>query len=195
MQQIFRSGKFVAGFSIFASMVLVVIIYPILVPDPPLEIIGQGTFFPPGIYVNVYDSIGATHFILNLDDAAERRIASRLRDEDREAIKEWLIGAGLAEGEIDTTNTEQLLDQWFSNFDPTKRLPGMTNADRNYYIRINNSIQNLLTTEGAIIAQEDAETGALTERTTVGQTAYVNVNQVANVRVLPLGTDNFGRDV
>ena len=45
LQQIFRSGKFVAGFSIFASMVLVVIIYPILVPDPPLEIIGQGTFF------------------------------------------------------------------------------------------------------------------------------------------------------
>jgi ABC-type dipeptide/oligopeptide/nickel transport system permease subunit len=30
---------------------------------------------------------------------------------------------------------------------------------------------------------------------TVNQTDYVNVNQVANVRVLPLGTDNFGRDV
>ena len=27
------------------------------------------------------------------------------------------------------------------------------------------------------------------------QTDYVNINQVPNVRVLPLGTDNFGRDV
>jgi peptide/nickel transport system permease protein len=30
---------------------------------------------------------------------------------------------------------------------------------------------------------------------TVSQSDYVNLNNVANVRVLPLGTDNFGRDV
>ena len=29
----------------------------------------------------------------------------------------------------------------------------------------------------------------------VAQTDYVNISQVPNVRVLPLGTDNFGRDV
>mgnify|MGYP000946490310 CR=1 FL=1 len=195
LQQIFRSGKFVAGFSIFATILLIVFIYPLVVPDSPLQIIGQGTFFAPGIYVNVYDSISAPHYTLNLDEAAERRIVSRFKDEDREAIREWLVGAGLPESEIDTANTEQLLDQWFTNFDPTKRLPGMTNADRNYYIRLNNSIEGLLSTEAAIIATKNGETAVLEESGTVPQSAYVNVNQVANVRVLPLGTDNFGRDV
>ena len=61
LQQVFHSGKFVVGFSIFMVILLMVIIYPLFVTDAPLEIIGQGTFFPPGIYVNVYDSIGSTH--------------------------------------------------------------------------------------------------------------------------------------
>ena len=43
--QVFRSGKFVVGFSIFVAILLVVILYPLLVPYPPLEIIAQGTFF------------------------------------------------------------------------------------------------------------------------------------------------------
>ncbi len=195
LQQISRSGKFVAGFSIFATILLIVLIYPLVVPDPPLEIIGQGTFFEPGIYVNVYDSISAPHYTLNLDEAAEQRIASRFKAEDREAMRGWLVGSGMPESEIDIANTAQLLDQWFANFDPTTRLPGMTNADRNYYIRLNNSIQGLLSTEAAVIAQMNGETAVLEETGTVPQTAYVNVNQVANVRVLPLGTDNFGRDV
>ena len=195
VSQIFQSGKFVAGFSIFATILLIVIVYPIVIPDPPLKIIGQGTFFEPGIYVNVYDSIGTTHYTLNLDEAAERRIADRLGDEDRLAIQEWLVGTGMPASEIDTANTEQLLDQWFSNFDPSVRLPGMTNADRNYYIRLNNSIQNLLSTEDAIIAEMDEDTAVLEESNTIPQTAYVNVNEVPNVRILPLGTDNFGRDV
>jgi peptide/nickel transport system permease protein len=59
LQQVFRSPKFVIGFSIFMAILLTVIIYPLIIPDPPLAIIGQGTFFEPGIYVNVYDSIGS----------------------------------------------------------------------------------------------------------------------------------------
>jgi peptide/nickel transport system permease protein len=195
IQQVFQSGKFVTGFVILMAIVLGVIIYPLIIPDPPLKIIAQGTFFEPGIYVNVYDSIGSPQYTLNLDNAAERRIASRLNDDDRLAIKEWLVGNGMSEGEIDTANTEQLLDQWFSNFDPAIRLPGMTNADRNYYIRLNKNIQGLLKTEGVIISEVNPETGVLEEEATVPQSAYVNVMQVPNVRVLPLGTDNFGRDV
>ena len=57
IQQVFRSGKFIVGFSIFSCIVLMVIFFPLVVTDPPLAIIGQGTFFPPGIYVSVYDSI------------------------------------------------------------------------------------------------------------------------------------------
>ena len=138
LRQVFSSGKFVVGFTIFTAILLFVIIYPLIVRYPPLEIIGQGTFFPPGIYVNVYDSIGSpTLYTLNLDEAAAKRIASKLREADRLAIKEYLIGSGFLETEIDTTNTELLLEQWVNNFEPTKRIPGMTNADRNYYIRLN----------------------------------------------------------
>lgn len=195
LNQIFSSGKFNTGFTIFVAILLVVLVYPLINRDSPLEIIGQGTFFEPGIYVNVYDSIESTHYTLNLDDAEAKRITNKLGEEDRLAIQEWLVGNGMAESEIDTTNTEQLLDQWFNNFDPTIRLPGMTNADRNYYIRLNSNIQGLLSTEDAVIAEVNAETAVLEETSNVPQTAYINVNKVPNVRVLPLGTDNFGRDV
>jgi peptide/nickel transport system permease protein len=196
LQQVFHSGKFVVGFSIFVAILLIVIIYPLIVTYPPLEIIGQGTFFPPGIYVNAYDSIGAsTHYSLNLDGAAAKRIASKLKEEDRLAIKEWLVAYGIPENEIDTANTQQLLEQWTNNFDPKTRIPGMTNAKRNYYIRLNASLDGLLSTEGAIIAAKNPDTGALEEKGVIEQTDYVNVGEVANMRFLPLGTNSFGRDV
>jgi len=195
IRQVFRSGKFVFGFAIFAAILLVVIVYPVIIPDPPLAIIGQGTFFEPGIYVNVYDGLNAPRYLMNLDNAATKRITSKLGQDDRLEMKEWLVAYGMAEGEIDTQNTAQLLEQWVQHFDPKAKIPGMTNAKRNYYIRLNDSLEGLLSTEDAIIAAKDAETGALQEAGLVAQTDFVNVTQVANVRVLPLGTDNFGRDV
>ena len=195
LRQIFRSGKFVVGFSIFAGIMLIVLIYPLIIKDRPLQIIGQGTFFEPGIYVSVYDSIGAKPYTLNLNDAATKRIANKLNEEDRLAIKEWLVADGIPESEIDITNTEKLLEQWVNNYDPKKNVKGMTNAKRNYFIRLNNSLKGLLSIEGATIATKDPATGTLQELGTVNQTDYVNVSKVANVRVLPFGTDNFGRDV
>jgi peptide/nickel transport system permease protein len=53
----------------------------------------------------------------------------------------------------------------------------------------------LLSTESTIIAVKNPETGVLEQTDTIEQSDYVNVNQVANVRVFPLGTDNFGRDM
>jgi peptide/nickel transport system permease protein len=196
LRQAFHSGKFVVGFSIFAAILLTTIIYPLLITDAPLGIIAQGTFFPPGIYVSVYDSINSpTTYTLNLDDAAAKRIANKLSEEDRQSIKEWLLADGIAETEIDTANTQKLLDLWVNNYDPKKNVPGMTNAKRNYFIRLNNSLKGLLSTEGAIVAANNPQTSTLEQTGTVKQTDYVNVGQVANVRVLPLGTDNFGRDV
>ncbi|HNA89403.1 MAG TPA: ABC transporter permease [Anaerolineales bacterium] len=194
-QQVFRSGKFVTGFSIFAAIILIVIFYPMIITDKPLSIIGQGTFFPPGIYVSVYDSMSANAYTLNLDEASEMRIASKLNDEDRQAVKEWLVAAGIPESEIDIADTAKLLDQWFANYDPKKNVPGMTNAKRNYYIRLNNSLKGLLSAEGATVMQTSPQTNELEQIDTIQQTDYVNVGEVANVRVLPLGTDNFGRDV
>jgi peptide/nickel transport system permease protein len=195
LHQVFRSGKFVVGFSILAIMLLIVIIYPLIVPDPPLQIIGQGTFFEPGIYVNVYDSISSPHYTLNLDDATARRIAGKLNDDDRLAMKEWLVEAEIPESDFDIADTEQLLDHWVNSYDSAKRITGMTNAQRNYYIRLNNSLKGLLSTEGAIIGAKNPETTVLEETGSIVQSDYVNINQVPNVRVLPLGTDNFGRDV
>ena len=40
-------------------------------------------------------------YTLNLDDAAAKRIASKLSDEDRLAMKEWLVADGIPESEID----------------------------------------------------------------------------------------------
>jgi peptide/nickel transport system permease protein len=195
LNQVFHSPKFVIGFCIFMFVVLTVIIYPIFVRAKPLTIIGQGTFFPPGIYVNVYDSLSSTPNTLNLDDAAARRIANKLSNEDRLAIKEWLVADGIPESEIDTANTQKLLEQWVNNYDPKKNIPGMTNARRNYFVRLDNSLKGLLSAEGAIIAVKNPTTGALEQTGTVAQSDYVNITQVPNVRLLLLGTDNFGRDV
>ena len=124
IRQVFRSGKFLFGFIIFVALLLITILYPLIVRYPPLEIIAQGTFFPPGIYVNVYDSIGSPKYTLNLDDAAAKRIASKLSDADRTAIKEWLVADGIPENQIDITDTKSLLDLWANNYDPTKEFRG-----------------------------------------------------------------------
>jgi peptide/nickel transport system permease protein len=146
--------------------------------------------------VNVYDSIGSTAYILNLDDAAAKRIAGKLGQQERLDIKTWLLADGIPENEIDITNTKQLLDQWANNYDPKQDVAGMTNAKRQYYIRLNASLEGLLSLEGLTIAQKNLETGSLVETgAVIKQSDYVNIGQVANVRVLPLGTDNFGRDV
>ena len=195
IRQVFHSGKFVVGFSIFAAILLIVIVYPLIITDDPLGIIAQGTFFPPGIYTNVYDSMGSTSYTLMLDNAAAKRLAGKLSNDDRLAMKDWLVASGIPEAEIDLTDTAKLLSQWNNSYDPKANIAGMTNAKRNYYIRLNDSLKGLLSTEGMIIAVKNADTGALEETGTVNQSDYVNVGEVANVRVLPLGTDNFGRDV
>jgi len=195
LRQVFHSGKFVVGFSIFVAILLIVLIYPLIVTHPPLQIIGQGTFFPPGIYVSTYDAINApTKYTLNLDDAAAKRVANKLTAADRAAMKEWLLAYGLPESDIDPEDTTKLLEQWEQAYDPKLSFPGMTNARRNYFIRLDKSLDGLLATE-AIIAAKNAQTDALEQAGIVQQTDYANVSQVANVRVLPLGTDNFGRDV
>ena len=196
LKQIFRSGKFLVGFVIFMTILLTVLIYPILVKDPPLAMLSRGTFLAPGIYVNLYDSASsATRYTLILDGAAERRVANKLSEDDRLAMQKWLIGMGVAENEISIGDTAKLISLWESNFDPKVRIPGMTNADRNYYIRLNAALSGLLATEGLTVINPEQNSGATEEKDIVVQTDYVNISEVPNYRVFPLGTDNFGRDV
>jgi peptide/nickel transport system permease protein len=195
IRQVFHSPKFVIGFSIFMTIILTVIIYPIIIPDPPLQIIGQGTFFEPGIYVSVYDAVDTSAYTLKLDDADANRIAAKLNTDDRLAMKEWLIAFGIPEEDIDAEDTEKLMDQWINYFDSTLRLPGMTSAKRSYYRRLDTSLAGILSTSGITIGAENPETGLFEQIDYVERTDYVNISKVANVRLLPLGTDNFGRDM
>ncbi len=195
IRQVFRSTNFVIGFVIFMSILLFVIIYPIIVPDSPLAIIGQGTFFEPGTYVSVYDSVDATAYTLNLSDVTFNRIASKLDNKNRLDMQTWLVANGVSKSEIDLTDTEKLLVLWKANYDSQKKIPGMTYAKQRYYQRLDASLQWLMSTKPIIVAEPNPETGALEQTGAVNPTDYVNIDQVANVQVLPLGTDNFGRNV
>lgn len=196
LRQIFRSGKFVVGFAIFTTLLLFVIVYPLIVPDSPLEIIGQGTFFPPGIYVSTFDVVNSpTTYTLHLPNAEARRIASRLSRDDRQAMKEWLVAVGIPEDEVDIDDTAGLLALWWKTYDPKARIEGMTIAKRNYYARLDQKLKGLLSTQEVLIATPNPTEGGLVQMGVIGPADYVNIGQVANVRVLPLGTDNFGRDV
>ena len=55
---------------------------------------------------------------------AAKRIANKLSQDDRLAMKEWLVAAGIPESEIDIADTEALLAQWTSNYDPKKNVTG-----------------------------------------------------------------------
>jgi peptide/nickel transport system permease protein len=195
LQQIFRSPKFLVGFVIFTLLLLFVLIYPLFVPDNPLGIIGQGTFFEPGTYVNVFDAVGTDPRTLMLDDAGANRIASKLSTDDRMAMKVYLIAVGVDEADIEIEDTEKLLALWEEHYDPAARPAGFTAAQRRYYGRLTNSLYGLLSLDNLVVAVEDEETGNLVQVDEVKQSDFVNVNKVANVRWLPLGTDNFGRDV
>jgi ABC-type dipeptide/oligopeptide/nickel transport system permease subunit len=195
LQQVFHSGKFVFGACILVAMLLIVLIYPLIIPDPPLQIVAEGTFFEPGIYVSVYDSIGSPRYILHLDNAAANRIGLKLDSQKRLDMQAWLIADGIPAEDIDIADPAKLLDLWQKNYDPNKSFPGMTFAKQRYYQRVNASVQGVLSTEAAIIAAKDPTTGALAQTGTVEQSDYVNIDQVPNVRIFPLGTDNFGRDV
>ncbi len=105
-KQIFHSGKFVLGFCIFSWH------YSCL--SSSIQSLLQTThwqssgreLFPPGIYVNSYDSIDKpSPYILNLPDAAAKRIVSKLSESDRQEMKDWLLASGIPENEIDTTDT------------------------------------------------------------------------------------------
>jgi peptide/nickel transport system permease protein len=130
-----------------------------------------------------------------LDDAATKRVANKLSNDDRLAIKEWLVADGIPDTQIDTSDTVNLLDLWEKNYDPNKSFPGMTYAKQRYYLRLNTSLQGILSTEALTIAAQNPQTGVLEQTGIVKQSDYVNIKDVANVRLLPLGTDNFGRDV
>ncbi|MDR1568920.1 MAG: ABC transporter permease [Oscillospiraceae bacterium] len=194
-RQIFRQANFVIGFSIITLILLVITIYPLFNPGSPLQMIGQGTFFKPGTYVNIYDSLDTSKvYTLRLDDAAANRIGKKLLPADRETMRAWLIAFGLPEESVQIEYTDDLLQLWWNSYDENVRPQGMTSAARKAAARVDAKLAGLYNMESLTITQPDETTGEPAQKMTVSETDYVNVSDIANVRVLPLGTDNFGRD-
>lgn len=195
LRQLAHSPKFMAGFLIFVGILLVVLIYPFFNPGSPLEMIGVGTFAKPGTYFSLYDAVSTDSETLRLPGAEDNRLEARMTAEDRVAMVEWFTAVGVNIEGLDINDTDALLDLWFANYSADIKPQGMTMAKRNYYKRLNNALLELKSGETIYIADKDDETGELIETDKIGKDDYVNVGEVANVKVLPLGTDNFGRDV
>ena len=194
IRQVFHSSKFVAGFVIFVAILLTMLIYPLINPGNPLEQIGVGTFAPPGTYVSLYDAVVTDTETLRLPDADDNRIHTALSQEDRVKMILWFEKAGIDVSDLDMQDTEALLALWDANYDTSVKIKGMTNADRNYYKRLDRSLAELKAADKRLLAEKNEE-GELEETGSIGKNDYVNVSDVANVKYLPLGTDNFGRDV
>ncbi len=195
IRQVFHSSKFVTGFVLFAIILLTMLIYPLINPGNPLEMIGVGTFAKPGTYVSLYDATRTSTETLRLSDADENRLNKLLSDTDRISMVDWFAAMGIEIGGLDINDTDALLDLWKANYTPDSKPKGMTQAKRNYYKRLNNSIKEISASDTLIITDKHTDTGELEEIGSITKTDYVNVSQVANVKSLPLGTDNFGRDV
>ena len=195
IRQVFHSSKFVTGFVIFVIILMTMLIYPLINPGNPLEMIGVGTFAKPGTYVSLYDAARTSTETLRLADADEKRLNQLLSDSDRISMVDWFSAMGIDISGLDISDTDALLDLWKANYTPESKPKGMTQAKRNYYKRLNNAIKEISASDTLVITDRHAETGDLEEIGSITKTDYVNVGQVANVKSLPLGTDNFGRDV
>ena len=195
IKQVFHSGKFLVGFIIFVLILAICFIYPVFVTYDPLEMIGAGNFYKPGTYVSQEEAALNEGYTLNMD-ASESRLATALGVEELEKMQEYLIKyAGIAEKDIDVTDTEAMVELWQQNYNPDMKAKGLTSAKRKAYRRLDASIENAMKSSGVIIAEEDAESGELKEAKTIKGTGYVNTKDIVNKRTFILGTDNFGRDV
>ncbi|WFR59387.1 ABC transporter permease [Anaerocolumna sp. AGMB13025] len=195
IRQVFRSPRFVIGFTIFSFILLTVLIYPLIFRGNPLQMVGLGSFFKPGTYVSTYDAVGTEAKTMKLPDAEQKRLLTKLNDEDRVSMVQWLTAAGVSADQIDMQDTQALLKLWEDTYDPSIKPKGMTMAQRNYYKRLNSNLENAINNNQIIIAQNNEETNTLEQSKVIADTDYVNIKDIANVKRLPLGTDNFGRDV
>ena len=189
-----HSPKFVVGAAIFLVILLTMLIYPLFInPGNPLEMIGVGTFSRPGTYVSLYDAIDTEKNTFRLPGADEKRQQKLLSEEDKVSMVEFFGKLELDLSGIDTSDTEALLTLWKENFNDSLKPKGVTNAAWRNFKLLNNRIGKLGQAEERSVVHE--VDGAEEVLTTVKTTDYVNVKDVTNVKTLPLGTDNFGRDV
>ena len=193
LRNLLHSSKFVAGALIFILILLTIFIYPLMFPGNPLEMIGVGTFAKPGTYVSAYDAVTSKKETLRLSDADDKRLAARLSYEDKISMTEWLTAAGFDISDLDLDDTDELLDMWHANYSPDIKPKGMIKAKLNYFKRLNNSLLEMSGSDNYLVIDRTDEGDEVKSK--INKTDYVNVKDIANTKTLPLGTDNFGRDV
>ena len=191
LKNLLHSPKFMVGFIMFVAILLTILIYPLFNPGNPLEMIGVGTFAKPGTYISLYDATSSQKETLKIANAEEKRIAAALSDEDRVKMLEWLSAYGVDVTEVDASNTDAILELWMANYNPDASIKGFTKSETRNFRLIQNRITELMSADTLIIYEEGAEDS----KSKIVKTDYVNLNAIANVKTLPLGTDNFGRDV
>lgn len=198
IKQVFKSGKFMTGFIIILAILMFITLYPIFNPGNPLQMIGYNSFTPPGTYFSLYDAVNQNVFVytLRLPGADDRRLEFVLPLEDKELMRDWLVvQAGIPEDIIDIENTDALVALWNENYDPDERIEGMILADHRFYQRLNTRVHGMFDLADIHLYTIDPESGDYEFRTAIAGLDYINLNDVVNVRRLPLGTDNFGRDM
>jgi len=195
IKQVFCSPKFTTGFSIFIFILVLTIVYPLIVTDGPLEMIGQGNFFKPGTYVNIAETTDTEGYTLNLDSVGSR-LESKLPVEDRAEMADWLVRfGGVSEAQIDVTDAEALIGLWEEHYFKETDQQGLIAAKKKYFVRLDKKIAGILKDTDLQIASQDQETGEISIAKTIPSNSYANVKDIATKRTFLLGTDNFGRDV
>ena len=197
LKNVFHSPRFLVGFIIFMFILLTVLIYPYFVTRDPLASLGKG-FLAPGTYVSVYDANSTGSYRVDLPDAAANRLESTLPNENRQTMLNFLKAKGVDLGDTDTSNDKlaDLIALWNANYDEAdvkqSKYPGFsTQAQRNALKRLDKSINSANDSATMTVTVGEGDTA---KTTTIEDTAYVKVDEVANSISLPLGTDNFGRD-
>ncbi len=192
IKQLFHSSKFVIGFVIFVAILLTIIIYPLVSPGNPLEMVGVGTFAKPGTYVSLYDAVQTEKDTFKFADADEKRLANAISDTDREAMLALFDAASLDYSSIDVDDSNQLIEFWDANYENAMSTAKLKKSQKRDLRLLDSRIQSLKAGETFKVIEElDGEN---VEIATITKTDYVNTSKVINVRNLPLGTDNFGRD-
>lgn len=193
-RQLMHSSKFVLGAGIFVLILLTMLIYPLINPGNPLEMIGVGTFAKPGTYFSLYDALDTKTETLKLKDAEENRLTSIVSMEDRVSMIEFMEKINVDVSGIEMDDVDAILELWHTNFDENSKPKGITNAKWRNYKNLNNRIKKI-GKEERVVYDLDPATNEEHKLKVVGGTDYVNINGVVNTKTLPLGTDNFGRDV
>ena len=187
------------GFIIFLILLGVAILYPIFHPGDPLKMIGQNSFVGPGTYVSLYDAntvnLNGKTSTFNIDEAAANRASASITDSDRQTMIDYLTALGIDVSGLDTSHESltKLVELWQANYDAKAKVTGFTTSAKKRDLRtVNNRLLASLNASEQTLVTVDGEEEV---KTKIADTAYVRTDQVANTITLPLGTDNFGRDM